>query len=183
MEKTRTVAAAAAPMALAADDTADMTRIVHTGTVHVTAAPGDAFPLFTAPGEKVWVPGWDPVFVGDGDGLRRGSVWLTNDGEDRTVWLVVDYDPDKLHARYARVTPASRAGTVEVTARPDGSGGTRVEVTYDLTALSADGNEMLADFNNDYFAKMMREWERLIREADIEYPLSFTHLPDRAAGT
>ena len=170
MKKTLAMAAAAAPIALAADAAAEMTRVMHTGTVRVAAAPQDAFPLFTAPGERLWVPGWDPLIVGGGDGLERGSVWLTGDGDEQTIWLVIDYDPAKLYARYARVTPASRAGTVEVIARPDGSGGTSVEVTYDLTALSKHGNEVLAGFDKAYYEKMMLDWERLIREANIEYP-------------
>ncbi|MGR9093111.1 MAG: hypothetical protein ACU85U_21275, partial [Gammaproteobacteria bacterium] len=85
--------------------------------------------------------------------------------------VVVDYDTDALHARYARVTPASRAGTVEVFVRPDGSGESAVEVRYVLTALNETGNEDLAEFDADYFAHMMEEWERLIREADIGYPV------------
>lgn len=173
MKKTLAMAAAATPMALAADDTVDMTRVVHTGTLHVGASPENAFPLFTAPGERLWIPGWDPVIVGGGDGLERGSVWLTGDGENRTIWLVVDYDPEKLHARYARITPASRVGTVEVTARSDGSGGASVEVTYDLTALGAHGKEKLAHFDETSYVKMMVEWERLIQAADLEYPVRF----------
>ena len=173
MNKTLAFAAAAAPMALTADSVADMTRVIRTGTVRVAATPEQAFPLFTAPGERLWVPGWDPIIVGGGEGLERGSAWLTGDGEDHTIWLVVDYDPEKLHARYARITPGSRAGTVEVTARSDGSGATRVEVTYDLTALSEQGNEMLAEFDEANYAKMMVEWERLIQAADLEYPVRF----------
>ena len=173
MTKTLLVAAAAAPMTLTADALADMTSVRHTGTVQVAAAPEDVFPLFTAPGERLWVPGWDPVIVGGGVGLERGSVWLTGDGDDRTIWVVVDYDPQGLHARYARITPASRAGTVEVFARPDGSGGTSVDVTYELTALSEHGNEILAGFDEAYYAKMMQEWEQLIRDAALEYPVKF----------
>ena len=57
MNKTLVVAAAAAPMALAADAAAEMMRVSHTGTVRVAASPEDAFPLFTAPGERLWAPG------------------------------------------------------------------------------------------------------------------------------
>ena len=171
MNNTLAVAAAAAPMARAADTAADMTRVIRTGTLHVATAPEDAFPLFTAPGERLWVPGWDPVIIGGGSGLERGSAWLTGEGDEHTIWLVVDYDAEKLHARYARITPASRAGTVEVAAQPDGSGGTRVDVTYDLTALSKHGNETLAEFDEAYYAKMMVEWERLIEAADLDYPV------------
>jgi hypothetical protein len=180
MNKTLAVAAAAAPMALGADAAADMMRVIRTGSLHVAAAPADAFPLFTAPGERLWVPGWDPVIVGGGDGLERGSVWLTGDGDEHTVWLVVDYDTEKLHARYARITPASRAGTVEVTARPDGSGGTSVEVTYDLTALSEHGNGILAHFDEANYAKIMVEWEQLIEKSGIEYPLTLSRDPGSA---
>jgi hypothetical protein len=179
MKKTLAVAAAmAAPAAMAGELDAsnpafEAAKITHTGSVHVDALPEHAFPLFTAPGERLWVPGWDPVIVGGGKGLERGSMWLTTHGDEQTIWLVVDYDPAALHARYARITPGSRGGTVEVFARPDGSGATEVQVTYELTALSTDGNEALAAFDAEYFSHMMVEWERMIQEADIVYPAQF----------
>ena len=37
--------------------------------------------------------------------------------------------------RYARVTPGVAAGTVTVALEADGAGGTRAQVTYDLTSL------------------------------------------------
>lgn len=173
MNKTLAAAAVAAPAALAAGTASQLMSVTHTGTLHLEGAPQEVFPLFTAPGERLWVPGWDPVILAGSDGLARGSVWLTGDGEEQTIWLVVDYDPSALHARYARITPGSRAGTVEVSARAGDSGGTRVEVTYQLTALNERGNEVLAEFDEDAYADMMVEWQRLIQEAEIEYPLRF----------
>jgi hypothetical protein len=173
MKKTLAMAAMAAPAALAASEETpfEAAHIAHSGGFHVEATPEHAFQLFTAPGERLWAPGWDPVILSGGDGRPEGSVWITSHGEERTVWVVVDYDTDALHARYARVTPASRAGTVEVFVRPDGSGESAVEVRYVRTALNETGNEDLAEFDADYFAHMMEEWERLIREADIGYPV------------
>jgi len=179
MKKTLAVAAMTAPAALAGetldapDPAFEAAQIKHTGSFHLDAPPEHVFPLFTAPGERLWAPGWDPVILGGGSGLERGSVWITGHGGEQTIWLVVDYDPAEFHARYARITPTSRAGSVEVFARSDGDGGTDVEVTYELTALNETGDGELAGFDADYFAHMMVEWERLIREADIEYPVKF----------
>ena len=121
--------------------------VAHTGTLHVDATPEHAFQLFTAPGEKLWVDGWDPVVLRGGDGRSKGSVFVTDVGADTAYWVVVNYDVAALHARYARIAPGTRAGTVEVFARDDGAGATEVSVTYELTALTDAGNEQLADFD------------------------------------
>jgi hypothetical protein len=173
MKKTLAMATMAAPAALAGAQSNgfEAATIAHTGTLRVDAAPEHAYQLFNAPGERLWVDGWNPIVLSGGDGRPKGSVWVTGEGSDQTIWLVVDYDPEKLHARYARVTAGSRAGTVEIFARPDGSGATEVEVTYELTALNEDGNKALADFGAEDFALMLVEWEQMIRDANIRYPV------------
>jgi hypothetical protein len=147
--------------------------IAHTGTVHVDAAPEHAFQLFTAPGERLWVDGWDPEVLSGGDGRARGAVFITDVDADKAYWIVADYDTEALRARYARIAPATRAGTVEVVARSDGAGGTEVEVTYELTALTEEGDAQLAEFDSEAFAGMLADWERMIRDAKLEYPLRF----------
>lgn len=147
--------------------------IRHAGTLHVDAPPQHAFQLFTAPGERLWIDDWDPVVPGGGDGRAQGSVFVTRAGGDTAYWIVVDYDASALHARYARIAPASRAGTVEVFARDDGAGGTEVEVRYELTALTDEGDRQLAAFGPDAYEKMLAGWERMIRDAALEYPLPF----------
>lgn len=140
-----------------------------TGAVRVAAPPDSAFFLFTAPGEKLWVPDWDPVALGGGEGLDRGDVWITTHGAETTIWLVVDFDRAAHRARYARLTPGSRVGTVEVSVGNDGEGGSLAKVTYRLTALNEDGNRELAKFDKESFAGMMKEWEHAIGKADIDY--------------
>lgn len=147
----------------------------HTGTLTVDAPPEHAFQLFTAPGERLWIDDWDPAILSGGDGREKDSVWVTEVGGDTAYWVVVDYDAASLHARYARIAPATHAGTVEVIARPGVSGGTEVEVTYNLTALTDAGNRKLAALDTDAFAGMLAEWERMIRDADLEYPLPFAN--------
>jgi len=146
--------------------------IAHTGTLRVAAPPEHAFQLFTAPGERFWIDGWDPDVL-SGDGRARGTIWVTEVGGDRAYWIVVDYDEAALHARYARIAPRTIAGTVEVTARSDRAGGTEVDVRYELTALTEEGDRQLGDFDADAYARMLGDWEQMIREANIDYPLPF----------
>ena len=147
--------------------------IAHSGTLHVDAAPDHAFQLFTAPGETFWIDDWDPEVPGGGDGRARGSVFVTRARGQETYWVVVDYAPDARHARYARIAPGTRAGTVEVAVSDDGSGGSEVEVAYELTALSDAGNDELAAFDERAYEAMLASWERMIHDANLEYPLPF----------
>ena len=146
--------------------------VAHTGSLYVAARPEHAFQRFTAPGEKFWIDDWDPVVL-SGDGRAKGTVWVTEVGGDKAYWIVVDYDEDALHARYARIAPGTRAGTVEVTARSDHAGGTLVEVGFELTALTDEGDRQLAEFDAEAYAGMLGDWERMIRDANIDYPLPF----------
>jgi hypothetical protein len=63
--------------------------------------------------------------------------------------------------RYVRMRPELHAGTVEVRCEPDETG-TRVEVTYDLTAIGPDA--AVVRFG-DRFDAMLVHWEHLIGEA------------------
>ena len=123
--------------------------------------------LFTGPGEELWIEEWDPTVL-SGNGLDAGTVFLTGIGEP-TVWIVVDFDRSARHARYARVAPGTRAGTVDVKVASDGNAESIVTVTYELTALSEEGDRMLNAFDEDAYAAMLRSWEQMIRDADIDY--------------
>jgi hypothetical protein len=72
---------------------------------------------------------------------------------------VTDRQPGK-RLRYARVTPGDQAGTVTVSI----SGAdhhSEVEVTYDLTALTAPGGRKLSEFAANYPA-YLQSWEDAI---------------------
>ena len=144
---------------------ADATSIARSGSFRLDMPADRAFPLFTGPGEKLWVPGWNPVILA-GDGLEKGSVFVTTAQSHKTFWMVMNFDTEERHALYARMTPEIDTGTVEVRVASDGGEGTLVEVSYRLTALSEEGNERLRDaFGEPEYAKMMRDWRRLICES------------------
>jgi len=122
---------------------------------------GDAFRLFTARGEQLWVPGWSPRFFADvDDDLDLGTVWRTDDDAGRaTTWIVLDADPPS-RVRYARVAEAWTAGTVTVSLTETPSG-CRVTVEYDLTATHPDAAAELDRFADEY-STSLDSWRSLI---------------------
>lgn len=130
--------------------------------------PTRAFELFTPRGERAWVPGWDPVFLYPADGsLRRGATFLTQgEGEPSpAIWLVTDLDVERLRVSYARITPTSRAGQVDVEVTTHPEGGSRVQVSYAFTALTEAGNAYLADFTDEYYRAYIESWRDLIESS------------------
>jgi hypothetical protein len=126
------------------------------GTVHVALPPAEALALFTPQGECEWVPDWNPTFPGGEATDEPGTTFVTQHRGSPTLWVIADRTESSM--RYARVRPGMHAGMVEVRCEPDDTE-TRVEVTYDLTALGADG--AVARFG-ERFDAMLTHWEHLI---------------------
>ncbi|MDX6758826.1 MULTISPECIES: SRPBCC family protein [Streptomyces] len=137
-----------------------MNRRVLSAALTVPLPPEEAFRLFTARGERDWVPGWDPVFpVEPQDDTAPGTVWLTSTDEEETTWLVASRDFPR-SVSYARITPGVRAGTVTVALAETGAG-SEVTVTYDMTPLTPAAAEALDAFAADY-PSFIRSWAQLI---------------------
>lgn len=138
--------------------------IRRTATLRFDAPLERVLPLFTPAGERVWAGGWDPSFpAGEhGDGADPGTVFTT-EHSGPTTWIVVDRT--EARAQYARVVHGRNAGLVTVTCAPDQhGGGTAVEVSYALTALTSEGDAELAHFEDQYDA-MMRHWQDAVAAA------------------
>jgi len=124
-----------------------------------------ALPLFTAEGERRWVPGWEPEVLGDGG---VGSVFVTRTLDTETTWVVVDYDAASGCARYARWVPGVQAGLVEVRCTPLAPQRCDVRVRYTLTPLSAAAIDGVAEFlEPQRFEAFIAEWKRLIVVAGV----------------
>jgi hypothetical protein len=143
----------------------DAVTIARAGSFELDMTPDEALPLFTAPGERLWISIWDPAIL-HGDGFERGTVFVTTNHGHTTYWLVTDYDSDTRHAQYARVTPEASTGTVDVSISSNGTGGAIVKVAYQLTGLSPGGNADLEDsFSEPKYAEMMEEWRTMINDS------------------
>lgn len=140
----------------------DAVSMSRTGSFELDMAPADAFPLFTAPGEELWAPGWEP-FILHGDGFEKGTVWVTEGHGHTAYWYVANYDTSGRYARYVRVTPGANTGTVEVRVASNESGGSTISVTYELTGLSDTGNKNIEEMlGESAYAEMMEHWRGAI---------------------
>lgn len=121
------------------------------------------FRLFTPSGESLWIDDWAPRYLHPSDGrTERGMVFTTGDGDDHTIWMLADFDPERHYSRYVRTTPASRTGSVEVACTALSADETAVEVGYTLTALTDRGRQDLEQFAPEPFAQMIDGWKALI---------------------
>lgn len=141
-----------------------MPRHLHaTHRITVDAPPDRAFMFFTPAGEELWVDGWQPAYVHPADGSTvPGMVFTTGQGDERTIWTLVDFDRAARRSRYVRCTPASRTGVVEVRCTPLGDDRAEVWVSYTLTALNEAGERALDAFVDDRFAAMIDGWAQAI---------------------
>ena len=146
----------------------EMPRARRSDCFRLPLSPDQAFDLFTAEGERRWVPGWSPLILGPLP-QAPGLVFLTGDGDEATIWTVLEHDRARWRHRYSRVTPKLRAGTVAVDLTPDPEG-CRVNVAYDLTALPGAGEAALSMYDEASFSAMLQEWRRLLMNWIAEQP-------------
>jgi hypothetical protein len=124
----------------------------------LNASPERVMPLFTAEGERSWVPGWEPLILSGA--VERGSAFVTRaHGGVETTWIVTDYRPAEGRVSYARLAHGSNIGLVDVTCTAAEGGGTVVSVRYTLTGVSEQGRAFVREFLEPArYARMIDEW-------------------------
>jgi hypothetical protein len=138
-------------------------HVTRSGSIRLPAARERVFPFFTAEGERMWVPGWQPQYLHpDHPSNDAGTVFRTNHGGEETLWLVIRHEPDQGIATYGRFTPNSRLGTVHVECVDVSPSETRVTVTYQLTALTEAGAKVLQAMTVEAYSAMLDEWRDVI---------------------
>lgn len=138
-------------------------RRILTGSVQVSPSPEQAIRLFTPEGERSWVPDWVPIYPDSGttDDSEPGVVWQTQRDEGTVTWVVADRQ-DAIR-RYVFVLPGVVAGTVAVECVPR-PGGSVAHVSYDVTALGAEGVGYLENLATG-FDEEMETWATQIEAA------------------
>jgi hypothetical protein len=146
---------------------------VHVSRSHeivIRGKPNAVFPMFTPAGEETWVDGWRPEYLHPGGSdTVAGMIFRTRHGGEETLWSCVSWQPSCYGIRYARVTPGSRMGFVDVTCKDAGGGMTSATVTYELTSLSDEGDGVLSQFTSERFRTMLEDWRERI-EAVLSRP-------------
>ncbi len=130
-------------------------------------AEGDldqVFPLFSPPGESLWVPGWDPEYLYPAsEDWSEGQIFRTREESGEAVWVVSRLDRKNHYARYHRVEPGHYVACVQVQCRP-ASGKTEVEISYSFVGLSPGGNDAIAAMSEAEYREKMARWSRWVND-------------------
>ena len=125
------------------------------------------FPLFSAEGEKYWVPGWDYKNLMGTTELHEDYVFLTESHDHAAgdaIWLVKKHQPDTYYVEFYRVEPEEKVGVISVKCTPVSKSETNVSVSYKYIALGESGREFVANFTSEQYKEFIGEWKRLLEK-------------------
>lgn len=150
-----------------------MSRVKHTESFEFNQPIDILFPLFSAEGEKLWVPGWDYENIMGSTDLHEDYIFLTRTHDHATtdaIWLVKRYDPAAYFVSFYKVEPGDKVGVITVQCTATGQDTTRVEVSYEYIGLSPEGNAFVAGFTSEEYRAFIGEWQTLLTAYFSEQP-------------
>lgn len=142
-----------------------MNTVKHTASFEIHEPVKVIFPLFSAEGEKLWVPGWDYENILGSAELYEDYVFVTKSHDHAAsdaVWLVKRYDPEKYLVQFYKVEPDEKIGIIEVQCSELKKSLTKVQVTYEYIGLSTAGNEFIDGFSIVEYEAFIGEWKALL---------------------
>lgn len=89
-------------------------------------------------------------------------VFTTGKNEEYTVWVMTEFTRNPYFVRYARVTPNSRWGFVDVRCEAVSEYLTSATVRYYIQAFDSAEEGVLKDFEAQAFTGMITEWKTRI---------------------
>lgn len=142
-----------------------MSTAKHTALFEIAQPVKELFPLFSAEGEKLWVPGWDYENIMGGTDLHEDYVFVTKSHDhaaSNAVWVVKRYEPEDYLVQFYKVEPGEKIGVIEVKCFKLEESRTKVQVTYEYIGLSTKGNEFVSSFSSSEYKAFIAEWETLL---------------------
>ena len=144
-----------------------MSLVKHSEKFTVAQPIDILFPLFSAEGEKLWVPGWDYENIMGHTDLHEDYVFLTQHHDhaaSKAIWLVKRYEPESYSVQFYKVEPEDKVGIISVHCKPIEKNRTEVGVTYEYIGLGDSGNAFIKGFTPDVYRDFISEWERLLAD-------------------
>ena len=142
-----------------------MSSVKHSEKFRIDQPIETLFPLFSAEGEKLWVPGWDYENIMDSIDLHEDYIFLTKNHDHAStdaIWLVKRYDPESFLVQFYKVEPEDKVGVITVQCIQIDKRLTEVEVTYEYTGLSEKGDEFVDGFTSTQYKEFIGEWNSLL---------------------
>lgn len=144
-----------------------MNRVKHIASFQMDQPVDALFPLFSAEGEKAWVPGWDYINVMNSTELCEDYIFITENHDhaaSSAIWLVKRYDPGSHFVQFYKVEPEDKVGIITVKCDAISPVKTNVSVAYEYIALSQRGSDFVAEFTEDEYRQFIGEWKQLLEE-------------------
>jgi hypothetical protein len=123
------------------------------------------FPLFGAMEEKKWSEGWNPIPIFPASGnMQDGFIFQTPDhvpGASLLTWVVSKYDLTRHQVQYI-ITGSNRVIMISINCSKLVENSTKAEITYQLTGLNEEGNEISHHLIDKMFEHNLKDWETAI---------------------
>ncbi len=122
-----------------------------------------AAPLFGADAERAWGgPDWKPQFLYPQPAEDRASaVFTVAHGHHQSVWVNTIFDLEKGNVQYVSVIDGVMVTKIDIHLAAADANSTRVNVSYERTALNAEANGHVRHFGEADHANG-KEWEGAI---------------------
>lgn len=142
-----------------------MSTVIHAASFAIQQPIEVMFPLFSAEGEKLWVPGWDYENMMGSKELHEDYVFLTKNHDHAStdaIWLVKRYEPESHLVQFYKVEPEDKIGVITVKCTAESPHRTKVEVTYKYIGLGPNGDRFVEEFTASKYNDFIAEWESLL---------------------
>ena len=142
-----------------------MSAIKHTNSFIISQPIKVLFPMFSAEGEKSWVPGWSYENIMGSTVLHEDYVFLTKNHDHATtdaIWVVKKYEPENHYIQFYKIEPEEKIGIIEVACAQLTDSDTEVQVTYEYIGLSDKGNQFINEFTSSEYQEFIAEWKSLL---------------------
>ena len=139
-------------------------HIRRTATVRFDAAPKAVYALLAHGGQQSLTRAWDIDVLSPPSGaIEPGSTFTKTlrRAPVQQIWTVVEADEPR-RLTYAIFVAGLDSWVFESELRPDGDGGTAVDVTHTITSLSEEVNSAVQEFA-DTFDRYVESWSATIR--------------------
>lgn len=142
-----------------------MSTVKHTASFEIRQPAKELFPLFSAEGEKLWVPGWNYENIMGNTDLHEDYVFVTRSHDHAAsdaIWMVKRYEPEDYLVQYYKVEPGEKVGVIEVRCFELNESQTKVQVSYEYIGLSVAGNRFVSSFSSSRYNAFIAEWKTLL---------------------
>jgi hypothetical protein len=139
-------------------------RVTRCSTQHYAAPASTVFPLLCPVRECDWIPDWRPHAVLSNSGYAElDCTFVTGTGSERAVWTTTRYDAGKGIIEFVRFGPDPVISRIAIRVAPIDAAACSVELRYQHTALSDDGEAAIAAFGEAEFRAFSDRWQRRLQ--------------------